>query len=177
MSLTVSVDVKQHCTVLRHWSQFVPNMPADIRGQEALLHHHRYCLLPPPPPPPHSPPPPLPTSSPTHLTAPTPLSATRSQSLDNSSVTVSTALISIPSWPGPWHLPVSPEDIKDVSFCGRDWPQSLKHLTHEIDFTSHKIGPGKLPTLHHARLTFQGLTDRRFEESHVWRMLDLLPKT
>ena len=25
MSLTVSVDVKQHWTVLRHWSQFVPN--------------------------------------------------------------------------------------------------------------------------------------------------------
>ena len=26
MSLTVSVDVKQHWTMLRHWSQFVPNM-------------------------------------------------------------------------------------------------------------------------------------------------------
>ena len=25
MSLTVSVDVKQHWTMLRHWSQFVPN--------------------------------------------------------------------------------------------------------------------------------------------------------
>ena len=24
----------------RHWSQFVPNMSADIRGREAL-HHHR----------------------------------------------------------------------------------------------------------------------------------------
>ena len=38
MSLTVSVDVKQHWTVLRHWSQFVPNMSTDIRGHEALLH-------------------------------------------------------------------------------------------------------------------------------------------
>ena len=38
-SLTVSVDVKQHWTVLRHWSQFVPNMSTDIRGREALLHH------------------------------------------------------------------------------------------------------------------------------------------
>ena len=26
MSLMVSVDVKQHWTVLTHWSQFVPNM-------------------------------------------------------------------------------------------------------------------------------------------------------
>ena len=41
MSLTpVSVDVKQHWTVLRHWSKFVPNMSRDIRGHEALLHHH-----------------------------------------------------------------------------------------------------------------------------------------
>ena len=32
MSLTFTVDVKQHSTVLRHWSQFVPNMSADIRG-------------------------------------------------------------------------------------------------------------------------------------------------
>ena len=40
MSLTVSVDVKEHWTVLRHWSQFVPNMSADIRGHKALLHHH-----------------------------------------------------------------------------------------------------------------------------------------
>ena len=39
-SLTVSVDVKQHCTVLRQWSQFVPNMSTDIRGHESLLHHH-----------------------------------------------------------------------------------------------------------------------------------------
>ena len=41
MRLTVSVDVKQHWTMLRHWSQFVPNMSTDIRGHEALLHHHR----------------------------------------------------------------------------------------------------------------------------------------
>ena len=41
MSLTVSVDVKQHWTVLRHWSQFVPNMSTpDIWGYEALLRHH-----------------------------------------------------------------------------------------------------------------------------------------
>ena len=39
ISLTVSVDVKQHWTMLRHWSQFVPNMSTDIRGHEALLHH------------------------------------------------------------------------------------------------------------------------------------------
>ena len=25
--------------MLRHWSQFVPNIPADIRGHEALHHH------------------------------------------------------------------------------------------------------------------------------------------
>ena len=43
MSLTVSVDVKQHWTVLRHWSQFVPNMSTDIRGHEAL-HHHLSCI-------------------------------------------------------------------------------------------------------------------------------------
>ena len=29
-SLMVSVDVKQHCTTLTHWSQFVPNMSVDI---------------------------------------------------------------------------------------------------------------------------------------------------
>ena len=29
-SLLVSVDVKIYCTVLRHWSQLVPNMSADI---------------------------------------------------------------------------------------------------------------------------------------------------
>ena len=39
MSLAVSVDVKQHWTMLLHWSQFVPNMSTDIRGHEALLHH------------------------------------------------------------------------------------------------------------------------------------------
>ena len=30
MSLLVSVDVKNYCTVLRHWSQLVPNMSTDI---------------------------------------------------------------------------------------------------------------------------------------------------
>jgi len=40
MSFTVSVDVKQHWTILRHWSQFVHNMSTDIRGHEALHHHH-----------------------------------------------------------------------------------------------------------------------------------------
>ena len=34
------MDVKQHRTVLRHWSQFVPNMSTDTRGNKALLHHH-----------------------------------------------------------------------------------------------------------------------------------------
>ena len=29
-SLLVSVDVKIYCTVLRHWSQLVPNMSAGI---------------------------------------------------------------------------------------------------------------------------------------------------
>ena len=43
MSLMVSVDVKQHGTMLRHWSQFVPNRSADIRGHEALRHHHHCC--------------------------------------------------------------------------------------------------------------------------------------
>ena len=28
----VFVDVKLYCTMLRHWSQLVPNMSADIRG-------------------------------------------------------------------------------------------------------------------------------------------------
>ena len=37
---TVSVDVKQHWTVLRHWSQFVSNMSTDMRRHEALLYHH-----------------------------------------------------------------------------------------------------------------------------------------
>ena len=31
-SLLVSVDVKQQWTMLRHWSQLVPNMSTDIRG-------------------------------------------------------------------------------------------------------------------------------------------------
>ena len=30
MSLTVSVEVKQHWTMLQHWSQLVPNMSTDI---------------------------------------------------------------------------------------------------------------------------------------------------
>ena len=29
-SLLVSVDVNNYCTVLRHWSQLVPNMSTDI---------------------------------------------------------------------------------------------------------------------------------------------------
>ena len=29
-NLLVSVDVKNYCTMLRHWSQLVPNMSADI---------------------------------------------------------------------------------------------------------------------------------------------------
>ena len=36
-----TVDVKQHWTMLRHWSQFVPNMSTDIRGHEALQHHQQ----------------------------------------------------------------------------------------------------------------------------------------
>ena len=27
--------------MLRHWSQFVPNMSTNIRGHEALPHHHQ----------------------------------------------------------------------------------------------------------------------------------------
>ena len=27
--------------IVRHWSQFVPNMSTDIRGHEALHHHHQ----------------------------------------------------------------------------------------------------------------------------------------
>ena len=42
MSLTVSVDVKQTLTVLRHWSQFVLDMSTDIQGWEALHHHHHH---------------------------------------------------------------------------------------------------------------------------------------
>ena len=43
-SLLVSVDVKLYWTMLRHWSQLVPNMSADIRGHEATqlnAHTHR----------------------------------------------------------------------------------------------------------------------------------------
>ena len=44
-SLMVSVNVKQYWTMLRHWSQFVPNnMSTDIRGHEARLHHILKCL-------------------------------------------------------------------------------------------------------------------------------------
>ena len=39
MNLTVSVVVKQHRAMLRHWSLFVSNMSTDIRGHEALHHH------------------------------------------------------------------------------------------------------------------------------------------
>jgi len=42
MSLTVSVEVKQHWTMLTHWSQFVPDMLANIQGHEALLYHHHH---------------------------------------------------------------------------------------------------------------------------------------
>ena len=44
MSLTVSLDAKQHWTILRHWSQFVSNMSTDIREHE-VLHHHHVCAL------------------------------------------------------------------------------------------------------------------------------------
>ena len=36
-SLLVSVDVKLYWTMLRHWSQLVPNMSTDIWGHEATL--------------------------------------------------------------------------------------------------------------------------------------------
>ena len=39
--LMVSVDVKQHSTMLTHWPQIVPNMSADIPGHEALLYLHQ----------------------------------------------------------------------------------------------------------------------------------------
>ena len=45
MSLMVSVDVKQHWTMHMHWSQFVPNMSADIQWHEALHHHHHILKL------------------------------------------------------------------------------------------------------------------------------------
>ena len=41
-SLLVSVDVKIYWTVLRHWSQLVPNLLTDIRGHWASLHHACY---------------------------------------------------------------------------------------------------------------------------------------
>ena len=31
--------------MLRHWSQFVPNMSTDIRGHEALHHRHHLVIL------------------------------------------------------------------------------------------------------------------------------------
>ena len=45
MSLLVSVDVKQHWTVLWHWSQFVPNMSTDIWGHEAPLHLYVWLVV------------------------------------------------------------------------------------------------------------------------------------
>ena len=45
MSLTVSVDIKQHWTVLRHWSQFSPNMSTDIQGHEAPLHLYVWLVV------------------------------------------------------------------------------------------------------------------------------------
>ena len=38
-SLLVSVDVKNYWTVLRHWSQLVPNKSADIWGLSLHCHH------------------------------------------------------------------------------------------------------------------------------------------
>ena len=43
-TLSVFVDVKLHWTVLRHWSQFVPDMSTDIRGHEPLHHCHHLAL-------------------------------------------------------------------------------------------------------------------------------------
>ena len=40
MSLLVSLDVKIYWTVLRHWSQLVPNMSTDIWGHRASTHYH-----------------------------------------------------------------------------------------------------------------------------------------
>ena len=39
ISLTVSVDVKQHWIMLRHWSQCVPNRSTDVHWHEARIHH------------------------------------------------------------------------------------------------------------------------------------------
>ena len=36
-TLLVSMDVKLYRTMLRHWSQLVPNMSTEIRGHEATL--------------------------------------------------------------------------------------------------------------------------------------------
>ena len=41
-SLLVSVDVKIYWTMLRHWSQLVPNMSTDIWGHYASFHHHHH---------------------------------------------------------------------------------------------------------------------------------------
>ena len=40
-SLLVSMDVKNYWTVLRHWSQLVPNMSTDIWGHKATPHLHQ----------------------------------------------------------------------------------------------------------------------------------------
>ena len=42
-SLLVSVDVKIYWTVLRHWSQLVPNMSTDIWGHKASLHQMKHA--------------------------------------------------------------------------------------------------------------------------------------
>ena len=39
ISPMVSLDIKQHWTMLRHWSQFFPSVSTDIWGHEALHHH------------------------------------------------------------------------------------------------------------------------------------------
>ena len=44
-SLLVSVDVKLYWTMLRHWSQLVPNMSADIWGHYATLSTQLYISL------------------------------------------------------------------------------------------------------------------------------------
>ena len=41
-SFLVSVDVKNYWTVLRHWSQLVPNMSTDMWGPSSSLHHHHH---------------------------------------------------------------------------------------------------------------------------------------
>ena len=42
MSLLVSVDVKLYWTMLRHWSQLVPNMSTDIWGHQVSHHRHHH---------------------------------------------------------------------------------------------------------------------------------------